>query len=134
MSVQSYIPDNAAGNTAGNETISMTASAIAHTRAQLAREGAIGLRLAVKPSGCSGFMYVLDLVREESPDERKFVFGSDTDSGGNNGVAVFVDTAALAMLNGTEVDYVQEGLNSLYKFRNPNVTGECGCGESFTIK
>lgn len=120
MSVQNYVP--------GNESIVMTDSAIAHTRAQLAREGALGLRLAVKPSGCSGFMYVLDLVREKTDDVRKFTFGANAD------VAVFVDNTALAMLNGTEIDYVQEGLNSLYKFRNPNVTGECGCGESFTIK
>lgn len=122
MNVQNYVP--------GNEAISMTDAAIAHTRAQLAREGALGLSLAVKPSGCSGFMYVLDLVRKESADVRKFTFGDHADGG----VAVFVDNSALAMLNGTEIDYVQEGLNSLYKFRNPNVTGECGCGESFTIK
>ena len=116
-SVQTYVP--------GAETVSMTEAAIAHTREQVAREGALGLRLSIKPSGCSGYMYVLDLVREPGPDDRRFTFGGD--------VTLFVDAAALSVVNGTEVDYVKEGLNSFYKFRNPNVTGECGCGESFTV-
>jgi len=118
MSVQNYTP--------GQEAITMTEAAIAQTRAQLAREQALGLRLAVKPSGCSGYMYVLDLVHEPQADDRAFVFG--------DGVTVFVENSALAMMNGTEIDYVKEGLNAFYKFRNPNVTGECGCGESFTVK
>lgn len=118
MTVQSYVP--------GQEAVSMTEAAIVHTRAQLARENAIGLRLSVKPSGCSGYMYVLDLAKEALPGDRAFSFG--------DGVTVFVDGSALAMVNGTEIDYVREGLNAFYKFRNPNVTGECGCGESFTVK
>ncbi|MFZ5724185.1 MAG: HesB/IscA family protein [Pseudomonadota bacterium] len=118
MTVDTYIP--------GRETISMTDAAIAQTRTQLVREQALGLRLAIKPSGCSGYMYVLDLVRVENPADRKFVFGGD--------VPVYVDSQSLPIVNGTEIDYVKEGLNSLYKFHNPNVTGECGCGESFTIK
>ena len=117
MSVQTYVP--------GNESVVMTDAAISHTRAQVAREGALGLRLAVKPSGCSGYMYVLDFVREELPGDRHFRFGGD--------VTLFVDGGSLAVLNGTEIDYVKEGLNSFYRFRNPNVTGECGCGESFTV-
>lgn len=118
MSVQTYTP--------GQETITLTDTAIAQTRAQLARENAIGLRLAVKPSGCSGYMYVLDLVTEEQPGDRKFDFGA--------GATFYVASDALPMINGTEVDYVKEGLNAFFKFRNPNVTGECGCGESFTVK
>lgn len=117
MSVQSYVP--------GNETVLMTEAAIAQARAQIAREGALGLRLSVKPSGCSGYMYVLDLVREELSSDRRYTFGGD--------VHVYVDGAALAIVNGTEIDYVKEGLNAFFKFRNPNVTGECGCGESFTV-
>lgn len=117
MSVQNYVP--------GNESVSMTESAIAQARAQLAREGALGLRLSVKPSGCSGYMYVLDLVREEQATDRRYTFGGD--------VNIYVDGAALAIINGTEIDYVKEGLNAFFKFRNPNVTGECGCGESFTV-
>ncbi len=122
MSVQSYSP--------GQEKITMTDAAIAQTRAQLAREHALGLRLAVKPSGCSGYMYMLDLVHEAQADDRAFRFGgSNADA-----VTLFVEKGALAMLDGTEIDYVKEGLNAFYKFRNPNVTGECGCGESFTVK
>lgn len=117
MSVQTWTP--------GQEEITMTDAAIAQTRAQLAREHALGLRLAVKPSGCSGYMYVLDLVKNAQETDRAFTF---------DGVTVFVDNSALAMINGTEIDYVKEGLNAFYKFRNPNVTGECGCGESFTVK
>lgn len=117
MSVQNYTP--------GSETVLMTDAAIAHTKAQLAREGARGLRLSVKPSGCSGFMYVLDFVREESAGDRRFAFA--------DGVNVYVAESALAVVNGIEIDYVKEGLNAAYKFRNPNVTGECGCGESFTV-
>jgi len=118
MTVQTYMP--------GQESITLTEAAVAQTRAQLARENALGLRLDVKPSGCSGYMYVLDLVHEEQPGDRKFSFGE--------GVTVYVAGNALAVVNGTEVDYVKEGLNAFYKFRNPNVTGECGCGESFTVK
>ena len=117
MSVSTYVP--------GNETVTMTPAAIARTREQVAREKALGLRLSIKPSGCSGYMYVLDFVREEGSDDRKFGFGD---------VTLYVDTKSLAVVNGTEIDFVQEGLNSLYKFHNPNVTGECGCGESFTVK
>jgi iron-sulfur cluster assembly accessory protein len=117
MSVQSYVP--------GHESVSMTDTAITHARAQLAREHAAGLRLAVKPSGCSGYKYVLELVQQPQADDRAFSFGD---------VTVFVDSAALAMVNGTEIDFVKEGLNTFYKFNNPNVTGECGCGESFTVK
>ncbi|MFZ5755299.1 MAG: HesB/IscA family protein [Pseudomonadota bacterium] len=118
MTVQTYQP--------GTGTVSMTEAAIANTRAQVAREQALGLRLAIKPSGCSGYMYVLDLVREENGGDRKFTFGGD--------VTLYVDESSMAIVNGTEIDYVKEGLNSLYKFHNPNVTGECGCGESFTVK
>lgn len=117
MSVQNYVP--------GNESVSMTEAAITQARAQLAREGALGLRLSVKPSGCSGFMYVLDLVHEEQATDRRYTFGGD--------VNIYVDATALAVINGTEIDYVKEGLNAFFKFRNPNVTGECGCGESFTV-
>lgn len=122
MSVQNYVP--------GQESVTMTEAAITHTRSALAREQALGLRLAVKPSGCSGYMYVLDLVKEEQPGDRKFSFGE----GEGEGVNVYVDASALALVNGTEIDFVKEGLNAAYRFHNPNVTGECGCGESFTVK
>lgn len=118
MSVQGYRP--------GSETISMTPAAVEHTAARLARESAAGLRLSVKPSGCSGYKYVLEFATDTSAADCVFEFGS--------GVRVFVDAGAMAMVNGTEIDFVKEGLNAFYRFNNPNVTGECGCGESFTVQ
>ena len=88
------------------------------------RGGAVGLRLAVKTSGCSGLAYVLEFVDEiEDSDE---VFES-------SGVKVIVDKKSLIYLDGTELDYKREGLNEGFEFNNPNVKGACGCGESFTV-
>ncbi len=84
----------------------------------------IGLRLGVKTSGCSGMAYVLEFVDElEEGDE---VFES-------NGVKIIVDKKSLLYIDGTELDYGKEGLNEGFKFNNPNVKDECGCGESFTV-
>ena len=105
--------------------ISMTPAAVAHTRTQLSKAGAAGLRLGVKKSGCSGFMYVLDLVAEAASDDQEFVV--------DEGVSVFVDSASLPYVGGTEIDYVREGLSSFYKFNNPNAQSACGCGESFSV-
>ena len=83
-----------------------------------------GLRLGVKTTGCSGMAYVLEFVDEiEDTDE---VFES-------NGVKVIVDPKSLIYIDGTELDYGKEGLNEGFKFNNPNVKDECGCGESFTV-
>lgn len=82
-----------------------------------------GLRLGVKPSGCSGMSYILEFVDKiEDVDE---VFET-------NGVKIIVDKKSLLYIDGTELDYAKEGLNEGFKFNNPNVKGECGCGESFT--
>ena len=88
------------------------------------RGSGLGLRVAVKPSGCSGYSYVLDIADEARDDEIAFE---------ERGVKVLVDREALAILDGTEVDYVNEGLNRFFRFNNPNVTDECGCGESFSV-
>lgn len=83
-----------------------------------------GLRLGVKTTGCSGMAYVLEFVDEvEDTDE---VFES-------NGVKIIVDPKSLIYIDGTELDYGKEGLNEGFKFNNPNVKDECGCGESFTV-
>jgi iron-sulfur cluster assembly protein len=84
---------------------------------------AIGLRLGVKRTGCSGWSYVVDLARDERP--------GDTVSE-QDGIRIFVDTDSLPMVDGTEIDFHKQGLNEQFVFRNPNVAGECGCGSSFT--
>lgn len=88
------------------------------------RGSGLGLRVAVKPSGCSGYSYVLDIADDLREDDIAFE---------ERGVKVLVDKEALAILDGTEVDYVNEGLNRFFRFNNPNVTDECGCGESFSV-
>jgi len=106
--------------------IRMSESAIQHARKQLAgKSGVQGLRLGVKASGCSGYKYVLDWVENLGEDDREFKIAE--------GVSVFVDSKSLPFVNGTEIDFVKEGLNSMFRFNNPNVASECGCGESFSI-
>jgi len=105
--------------------ISLTESAAERVRSRLASRGrGLGLRLAVKPSGCSGFSYVVDYADEVRPDDLVF----DT-----SGVRVYVDPASLAAIDGTRIDLVRQGLNESFRFENPNVSGECGCGESFSV-
>jgi iron-sulfur cluster assembly protein len=105
--------------------ISLTASAADRVRSQLARRGGgLGLRLGIKSSGCSGFSYVIDFADEARGDD--LVFDS-------YGVKVFVDRESLPAIDGTQVDFVRQGLNESFRFDNPNVRGECGCGESFSV-
>jgi iron-sulfur cluster assembly protein len=84
----------------------------------------LGLRLGVKTSGCSGMAYVLEFVDEVTTEDEIFE---------DKGVKVIIDPKSLAYLNGTELDFVKEGLNEGFKFNNPNVKDACGCGESFTV-
>ena len=106
-------------------SISLTESAAERVRSHLARRGSgLGLRLGVKTSGCSGFSYVIDYADEAHADD--LVFDS-------HGVKVFVDRASLPTIDGTQVDFVRQGLNESFRFKNPNVRGECGCGESFNV-
>jgi len=106
-------------------TISLTESAAGRVRSQLERRGrGLGLRLGVKASGCSGFSYVVDYADEVRPDDQVFETA---------GVKVYVDAGSLAAIDGTRIDFVRQGLNESFRFENPNVRGECGCGESFTV-
>lgn len=107
-----------------NEAISLTQNAARRVHDFLDREGGAGLRVGVRRTGCSGWAYVVELAVEAAENDHVFR---------DQGVSIFVDRDALPMLAGTTVDYVQEGLNSTFAFRNPNVTDECGCGESFTV-
>ena len=105
--------------------ISLTVSAANRVRTFLANRGkGVGLRLGVKQTGCSGFAYVVNYA--ESIENNDVVFD-------NQGVKVIVDRQSLGYIDGTEVDFVKEGLNEAFRFRNPNTKGECGCGESFTV-
>jgi iron-sulfur cluster assembly protein len=105
--------------------IILTESAAERVRSHIARRGGgLGLRLGIKTSGCSGFSYVVDYADEAKPDD--LVFDSQ-------GVKVFVDPASLAAIDGTRIDFVRQGLNESFRFDNPNVRGECGCGESFSV-
>jgi iron-sulfur cluster assembly protein len=105
--------------------ISLTKSAADRVQSYLAKRGAgVGLRLGVTKTGCSGYSYVINYADEIN--EGDIVFEDQR-------VKVIVDPAALALIDGTEVDFVKNGLNEAFSFRNPNVTGECGCGESFNI-
>jgi iron-sulfur cluster assembly protein len=84
---------------------------------------ALGLRFGVSRSGCSGWGYKVDITQEQSAGDTVF----DVD-----GVRIFVDPLSLAQVDGTHIDFVKQGLNEQFTFDNPNVTGGCGCGSSFT--
>ncbi|MCG6658545.1 iron-sulfur cluster assembly accessory protein [Halomonas campisalis] len=105
--------------------LSITTAAADQIRRVLEERGhGLGLRVSVKPSGCSGYSYVLDFADEPAANDATFE---------EHGVTVFVAPEALEMLDGSEVDYVSEGLNRFFRFNNPNVKDQCGCGESFTV-
>ena len=105
--------------------VSVTEAAAIHVQKQLYSRGkGEGVRIGVKTSGCSGLAYVLEFV--DTPEVEDQVFEG-------HGVKVFVDPKSLIYLDGTVVDFTKEGLNEGLEFRNPNITGECGCGESFTV-
>ena len=108
-----------------NTAISLTPAAAERVRNQLASRGhGLGLRLGVKTTGCSGFSYVVNFADSAGPED--LVYESE-------GVRVYVDRSNLELLAGTRVDFVREGLNEAFRFENPNVKAECGCGESFTV-
>jgi iron-sulfur cluster assembly protein len=105
--------------------ISLSERAANHIKTFLAKRGkGLGIKLGVRTSGCSGLAYKLEYADVEDPQDVKFVC---------HGVNVYVDPKSLAYLNGTELDYVREGLNEGFKFNNPNVKSQCGCGESFNV-
>ena len=105
--------------------ISLTPSAAERVRNYLEKRGSgVGLRLGVTQTGCSGYSYVINYAEEI--DSADIVFE-------DQGVKVVVDPEALALIDGTEVDFVKNGLNEAFSFRNPNISGECGCGESFNV-
>lgn len=106
-------------------SITLTQNAADHISRYLEKRGkGVGLRLGVRTTGCSGMAYKLEFV--DVPDEHDQVFEQ-------HGIKVFVDPKSLVYIDGTELDYGREGLNSGFRFSNPNEKASCGCGESFTV-
>jgi iron-sulfur cluster assembly protein len=106
-------------------SITITATAASRVQNYLKNRGkGLGLRIGVKTTGCSGLAYKLEFVDAKSIDDIEFE---------SNGVHIFIDPKSLQYLDGTEVDYSRDGLQEGFKFTNPNIKAECGCGESFTV-
>ncbi len=105
--------------------VTLTESAADRVRNFLASRGhGIGLRLGIRKTGCSGYAYVVNYAEEIGEEDHVF---------DSQGVKVVVDPESLPLIDGTEVDFVRHGLSEAFRFRNPNVKGECGCGESFSV-
>ncbi len=106
-------------------SVTMTEAAAKHVLLQLeSRGGGLGIRLGVRTSGCSGMAYLLEFVDQPEISDQEFE---------SHGQSVYVDPKSMVYLDGTELDYVKEGLNEGFTFNNPNVSDECGCGESFHV-
>lgn len=121
MTIETYDPQAAI-----DPSVSLTAAALKHIQQQLNRsETAVGIRLAVKKSGCSGFKYDIEFIDQLTDGDVTVKITDD--------VVLYIAADACAMVQGTEIDYVREGLNSTIKFNNPNAKDLCGCGESFSV-
>lgn len=107
--------------------LKVTEAAAAQLRRLLNRrtDGAVGIRVGVKNGGCSGMAYTMDFTTERNPGDEMIEVG---------GVTVLIDPMAVMYLVGTEMDYVKQNLGETFVFRNPNETGRCGCGESFSVQ
>ena len=105
--------------------LTLSPAAAAHIRELVKQQPTLqGVRLGVKQTGCAGFGYVLDAVSEPDRDDLLFEY---------EGAKLWVPLRAMPFIDGTEVDYVREGLNQLFKYHNPKAQNECGCGESFGV-
>jgi iron-sulfur cluster assembly protein len=105
--------------------LTLTEKAAKHIQKSINNRGkGVGLRLGIRTSGCSGMAYVLEFADEINADDQIFE---------SQGIKILVDPKSLVYIDGTELDYVREGLNEGFKFNNPNVKDQCGCGESFTV-
>ena len=105
--------------------VTLTDRAAEHVQRYIQKRGkGVGLRLGVKTTGCSGLAYKLEFADDIAPEDQTFE---------SHGVRVLIDPKSLAYLDGTELDFVKEGLNEGFKFNNPNEKDRCGCGESFNV-
>lgn len=117
MSVASFDPQQ--------QPVMVTSAAVAHFKRQLSGSQNKAVRLSVKQSGCTGWKYVVDLVNEPESTDLHMVL--------DDGVELWIDSGSLAVVGGTEIDYVTEGVNRQLRFNNPRVKDYCGCGESFSV-
>jgi iron-sulfur cluster assembly accessory protein len=118
MSVESFDPVQ--------QAVSVSPTAVEHFKHQLANhKEAKAVRLSVKQSGCTGFMYVVDLVPEAQAEDLHYSLAE--------GMELLIDKSSLPVVTGTLIDYVTEGVNRQLKFLNPNAKDYCGCGESFNV-
>lgn len=105
--------------------ITLSEAAAKHVQNFIAKRGkGMGLRIGVRTSGCSGMAYKLEFADSAAEDDLQFE---------SHGVTLLVDSKSLPYIDGMELDYTREGLNEGFKFNNPNVKNECGCGESFQV-
>ena len=108
-----------------DNNITLTDKAAEHVKGFLAKsDNALGLRVGVKPTGCSGSQYVIEAADAINDDDNRIE---------SKGITIIVNDISMRYLKGLELDFIREGLNSRLQFNNPNVTDTCGCGESFTI-
>jgi iron-sulfur cluster assembly protein len=106
-------------------SVTLSSNAADRVKSFLVQRGhGVGLRLGVRKTGCSGYAYVVNYAESIGDDDVVFE---------DRGVKVVVDRASLPMVDGTEVDFVKQGLNEAFRFRNPKAKSECGCGESFSV-
>ena len=105
--------------------LTLTKPAAERVRSYLTQRGhGVGLRVGVTKTGCNGYSYVINYADEVQESDVVFE---------EQGVKIVVDRDSLQLIDGTEVDFVKSGLNEAFSFRNPNISGECGCGESFSV-
>lgn len=107
------------------QAVTLTATALEQVKKEIKKRGSgIGIRLHLQTAGCSGYMYKLNIV-DALVAEDDYCFQDE--------INIYVEKKSYALLKGTEIDFVREGLNQIFKYNNPNETGACGCGESFTV-
>jgi len=105
--------------------VTMTERAAQYVASFLQKRGkGVGLRLGVRTTGCSGMAYKLEYADAAQPEDQRFE---------SHGVTILIDPRSLSYLDGTELDFVREGLNEGFKFNNPKEKNRCGCGESFNV-
>jgi iron-sulfur cluster assembly protein len=106
-------------------SITLSENAAKHVQNFMTKRGkGVGLRIGVRTSGCSGMAYKLEFADEVSSDDMTFE---------SRGITLLVDAKSLPYIDGIELDYTREGLSEGFKFNNPNVKNQCGCGESFNV-